>query len=203
MSPLRDGGGWRGVSRAGRGHVLSGASWVREAQRGRSPAAAGLSRGGPSQGSLRLRGGRLSVPPWGEAQPLVARVIGPSGEANGLQGPPGSAPLPGHLGGGGGRRLGGMGQDGASCGLVGADAGEVAGGQRGRAARADGGSSGLIHGGNFTPSIIFWGRISFSFFLLEFAWIVLVTTTMNIAQDLEEVNPKAVEADGRVGSQGV
>lgn len=44
MSPLRDGGGWRGVSRAGRGHVLSGASWVREAQRGRSPAAAGLSR---------------------------------------------------------------------------------------------------------------------------------------------------------------
>lgn len=160
-------------------------------------------RGRPSQGSLRLRGGRLSVPPWGEAQPLVARVIGPSGEANGLQGPPGSAPLPGHLGGGGGRRLGGTGQDGASCGLVGADAGEVAGGQRGRAARADGGSSGLIHGGNFTPSIIFWGRISFSFFLLEFAWIVLVTTTMNIAQDLEEVNPKAVEADGRVGSQGV
>lgn len=44
MSHLRDGGGWRGVSQAGRGHVLSGASWVREAQRGRSPAAAGLSR---------------------------------------------------------------------------------------------------------------------------------------------------------------
>lgn len=86
---------------------------------GPKPAAAGLSRGGPSQGSLRRRGGRLSVPPWGEAQPLVARAIGPGGEANGLQGPPGSAPLPAG-------RVGTRGPDGAACAV--GPAGQGAGG---------------------------------------------------------------------------
>lgn len=36
------------------------------------------------------------------------------------------------------------------------------------------------------------------FFLLDFTWIVFVTTTMEITHDLEEVKPKTVEAAGRV-----